>query len=176
MQIASFANNKIMDTEGINHPLLEQLNLSCKYIAERRSVASCYHGSKSSKSQQSLSLDSSAKKTWISSTSFGQAAQPLSFCLPRTMLILGVRKIGGMRLPACPCWPLTILLTELQSSSVTNYFLVVNKLLFEFAISGEKCCYWFQCTSHTALPKVLEPLPPSPSLPPHCSPDSICKG
>ena len=37
-----------MDTEGINHPLLEQLNLSCKYSAERRSVASCYHGSKSS--------------------------------------------------------------------------------------------------------------------------------
>jgi len=31
LQIASFANNKIMDTEGINHPLLEQLNLSCKY-------------------------------------------------------------------------------------------------------------------------------------------------
>ena len=32
LQIASFANNKIMDTEGINHPLLEQLNLSCKYL------------------------------------------------------------------------------------------------------------------------------------------------
>ena len=30
LQIASFANNKVMDTEGINHPLLEQLNLSCK--------------------------------------------------------------------------------------------------------------------------------------------------
>ena len=51
-----------MDTEGINHPLLEQLNLSCKYSAERRSVASCYHGSKGSRSQQSLSLDCSAKK------------------------------------------------------------------------------------------------------------------
>ena len=51
-----------MDTEGINHPLLEQLNLSCKYSVERRSVASCYQGSKSSRSQQSLSLDCSAKK------------------------------------------------------------------------------------------------------------------
>ncbi|XP_068699352.1 leucine-rich repeat-containing protein 23-like [Montipora capricornis] len=33
-QIASFANNKIMDTEGINHPLLEQLNLSFNEIIE----------------------------------------------------------------------------------------------------------------------------------------------
>lgn len=53
-----------MDTEGINHPLLEQLNLSCKYSVERRSVASCYHGSKSSRSQQSLSLDCCAKKNF----------------------------------------------------------------------------------------------------------------
>ena len=51
-----------MDTEGINHPLLEQLNLSCKYSIKRRSVASCYHGSKSSTSQQSLSFVHSAKK------------------------------------------------------------------------------------------------------------------
>lgn len=34
LQIASFANNKIMDTEGINHPLLEQLNLSFNEIVE----------------------------------------------------------------------------------------------------------------------------------------------
>ncbi|XP_028518337.1 leucine-rich repeat-containing protein 23, partial [Exaiptasia diaphana] len=32
LQIASFANNKIMDTEGISHPLLEHLNLSCKHL------------------------------------------------------------------------------------------------------------------------------------------------
>ena len=32
LQIASFTNNNIMDTEGINHPLLEHLNLSCKYL------------------------------------------------------------------------------------------------------------------------------------------------
>ncbi|KAJ7379685.1 Leucine-rich repeat-containing protein 23 [Desmophyllum pertusum] len=34
LQIASFANNKIMDTEGINHPLLEHLNLSYNEIVE----------------------------------------------------------------------------------------------------------------------------------------------
>ncbi|XP_067051350.1 leucine-rich repeat-containing protein 23-like [Acropora muricata] len=34
LQIASFANNKIMDTEGVNHPLLEQLNLSYNEVVE----------------------------------------------------------------------------------------------------------------------------------------------
>ncbi|KAK3735046.1 hypothetical protein QZH41_001742 [Actinostola sp. cb2023] len=34
LQIASFANNKIMDTEGISHPLLEHLNLSYNEIVE----------------------------------------------------------------------------------------------------------------------------------------------
>ena len=32
-----------MDTEGINHPLLEQLNLSCKYSAERRILLLWHH-------------------------------------------------------------------------------------------------------------------------------------
>ena len=31
LQTASFANNRIMDTEGLNHPLLESLNLKSKY-------------------------------------------------------------------------------------------------------------------------------------------------
>ncbi|XP_032223448.1 leucine-rich repeat-containing protein 23 isoform X2 [Nematostella vectensis] len=34
LQIASFTQNKIMDTEGINHPLLEHLNLSMNEIVE----------------------------------------------------------------------------------------------------------------------------------------------
>eukprot|EP00794_Sanderia_malayensis_P015421 gene15421-16994_t len=34
LQVASFANNKILDTEGINHPLLESLNLKGNEIIE----------------------------------------------------------------------------------------------------------------------------------------------
>jgi len=34
LQTASFANNKVMDTEGINHPLLESLNLNYNEIVE----------------------------------------------------------------------------------------------------------------------------------------------
>ena len=30
-QTANFATNKIVDTEGIEHPLLENLNLNCEY-------------------------------------------------------------------------------------------------------------------------------------------------
>lgn len=32
LQVASFANNKISSTEGVNHPLLEQLSLNCKFV------------------------------------------------------------------------------------------------------------------------------------------------
>eukprot|EP00112_Aurelia_sp_Birch-Aquarium-sp1_P007255 Seg179.4 transcript_id=Seg179.4/GoldUCD/mRNA.D3Y31 product="Leucine-rich repeat-containing protein 23" protein_id=Seg179.4/GoldUCD/D3Y31 len=34
LQVASFANNKIMDTEGLNHPLLESLNLKNNQIID----------------------------------------------------------------------------------------------------------------------------------------------
>ena len=105
-----------MDTEGINHPLLEQLNLSCKYSVERRSVASCYQGSKSSRSQQSLSLDCSAKKkTWISSTSFGQVA--LSFCLPRTTTYSSkkIREITIIIISLLN--PLVVYITKIQGRS-----------------------------------------------------------
>lgn len=33
LQVASFAHNKITSTEGIAHPMLENLNLSCKSCA-----------------------------------------------------------------------------------------------------------------------------------------------
>ena len=31
LQVASFANNRITTSEGLNHPLLESINISCKY-------------------------------------------------------------------------------------------------------------------------------------------------
>ena len=37
-QIASFSDNKIQSTEGINHPLLEKLNLNCKFVIHALSV------------------------------------------------------------------------------------------------------------------------------------------
>ena len=109
-----------MDTEGINHPLLEQLNLSCKYSAERRSVASCYHGSKSSTSQQSLSLDRSAKKKLEFPAVLWASSSLILLAWDNYLLILGIREIVGNEV-ACPCWALTILLTDLQSPSVSNY-------------------------------------------------------
>ena len=35
LQVASFANNQIASTEGIAHPMLETLNLSCKRERKR---------------------------------------------------------------------------------------------------------------------------------------------
>ena len=174
-----------MDTEGINHPLLEQLNLSCKYSVESRSVASCYHGSKSFRSQQSLSLDCSAKKNLNFQYVLWASSSIVLLAWDNYLLILKIREIiiiiisllnplvvyntkiqgrsrirrthnytwhrrqkqlnpivtVGNKIPrrrsvltkrnseweiwgnkvACPCWALTILLTELYSPSVTNY-------------------------------------------------------
>ena len=32
LQLATFSANQLKTTEGLNHPLLEHLNLNCKYI------------------------------------------------------------------------------------------------------------------------------------------------
>ena len=117
-----------MDTEGINHPLLEQLNLSCKYSAERRIVASCYHSSKSSRSQQSLSLDCNAKKNLNFQHVLWTSSSLVLLAWDNYLLVLGIREIGGGTRLICLSM-LGINHSTHRTSITFCHKLLVNKLL-----------------------------------------------
>ena len=108
-----------MDTEGINHPLLGQLNLSCKYSVERTVWHHVTMVAKVLDHNNHSLLTAVLKKNLNFQHVLWASTSLVLLAWDNYLLILGIREIGGNEV-ACPCWTLTILLTELQSPSVTN--------------------------------------------------------